>query len=159
MTFTQIAQIADLIAALGIIATLLFLVFELRQNARQASYANWQGIIGFVRSHREWSSDPAMAEIVSRGRMDYRGLSEGEKFAFENWMMNGLTAFYTVLIHKPSAVAEKEGHETSKRQIRHLMSFPGTIDCWEAVGLAKRYPPSMVAIVEGFIREYREVNP
>ena len=156
MTLTQIADIADLLAAFGIIVTLLFLVFELRQNARQGSYANWQGIMGFVKSHREWSSNPDMADIVARGRMDFDALTASEQYAFENWMMNGLTAFYIMLVHEPRAVAERGGRETSIKQIQHIMSFPGTIECWSRSGLERRYPPELTAVVRDAINTYQE---
>ncbi len=41
MDLVQITVIAELLAAVGVIASLIFVAFEIRKNAAQARQANW----------------------------------------------------------------------------------------------------------------------
>ncbi len=70
MTLEQYYLIAQIVASIAVIGSLLFLGFEVRQNWRQTRLANWESSID--RFNRLWSrtNDPLVADIVTRGRKD-----------------------------------------------------------------------------------------
>lgn len=45
MSLSQLAPIADVLAAIAVILSLIFLAYELRQNRKQSELANWRDLL------------------------------------------------------------------------------------------------------------------
>ncbi len=152
MTLANIAPIADLVAAAGVIASLLFLGYEMRKNSEQARMANWHFVLSALREQKRRSDDPAMADVLYRGRQDYDALSGGEKIMFGYWMeewiqaQEGLMVFHQASAHSPQVLLK-----TARGNFRDMFAHPGCRLWWRESGLAERWPPTLVAEVQGAI--------
>ncbi|MXQ07031.1 hypothetical protein GQ651_04135 [Alphaproteobacteria bacterium GH1-50] len=90
MTLSLLANIADLLAALGVIGSLLFLAFELRRSNRDTRQANWRALLDSYRSFKALTNDLAYAEFILRARNDWPDLSPAEKLSFEHYQEQGI---------------------------------------------------------------------
>ena len=98
MTLSEFADIADLVAAFGLIASLLFLAWELRKNSEQARLQNWYSVLAALREHKRRTDDLSVSDVLYRGRESYEGLSGSEKILFGHWMEEWLQAQEGLLI-------------------------------------------------------------
>jgi hypothetical protein len=85
MHWEAITAIAEVLAAVGIIASLLYLAAEVRQRNRAsavaAKLASTQLLVDFVDS---LIADPQLMDVFLRGRKDIETLSANDRFRFAN---------------------------------------------------------------------------
>ncbi|WP_372603962.1 hypothetical protein [Actibacterium sp.] len=154
MTLSQIANIADLITALVVMVSVVFVAIELREGTRQAKRANTQQVIAGIRALKDWGKDPALAEVITRGRQSYDSLDDAEKFCFANFMEESLTAYDSFLLHRDSNLFRKgESERAGIGAFRQFMAHPGAIQWWQSAGMDTRWPSHLVAAVERAIAE------
>lgn len=148
MTLSQIAAIADLVAAAGVIASLIFVGLEMRKNAAQARLSNWFSVLGALREHKRRTDTHEMAAVVAAGRQDYAGPSEAEKIMFGNWMEEMLQAQEGLLQYSDVSVIQREQLvRTASANLRWHFGFPGCRDWWRDSNLASRWPKLLVTAV------------
>ena len=82
MEMALISDIADTIAALGIILTLGFLAFEQHKNTEQAKIETWNLVMQGIRETRRRTDSPHVADVIARGRSDYYALTEADRITF-----------------------------------------------------------------------------
>jgi hypothetical protein len=83
MNWGALAAIAEIIAAVAVVVTLLYLSREVRHNSRSveiaalrdttAQWSHWSNMI---------ATSPDLAEIVCKGNISYQALSEPEKLRY-----------------------------------------------------------------------------
>lgn len=57
MSLSQLAPIADVLAAIAVILSLIFLAYELRQNRKQSELANWRDLLESLSTFKGLSND------------------------------------------------------------------------------------------------------
>ncbi|MAZ15045.1 MAG: hypothetical protein CL535_01720 [Ahrensia sp.] len=154
MTLSEFADIADLVAAFGLIASLLFLAWELRKNSEQARLQNWYSVLAALREHKRRTDDLSVSDVLYRGRESYEGLSGSEKILFGHWMEEWLQAQEGLLIFRHSNAHRREDLTLAARgNFRSMFSYPGCREWWIDSGLADRWPRSLVDAVSEAISE------
>ncbi|MEM1430139.1 MAG: hypothetical protein AAGG09_11835 [Pseudomonadota bacterium] len=109
MPLSTLAASADLIAALGVIASLLFLATELRRSNRANRQANWRQLLDSYSAFKAVTNDLAYAEFLSRARQDYHALSAGEKLSFGHYQEQGIHVMSNFYKHDTDVPEEVEG--------------------------------------------------
>ena len=109
MTLGTIADIADLLAALGVMASLLFLAVELRRSNRDTRQANWRSLLDSYRSFKALTNDLDFAAFVVRGRLTWPDLSPAEKLSFEHYQEQGIHVMGNFFKHASTMPGELVG--------------------------------------------------
>jgi hypothetical protein len=149
MTMSQLADLADLLAALGVISSLVFVAFEIRKSSEQARLSNWNSVLAGLREHKRRTDDPYVADLVVRGRADFAGLSEADKIAFGYWMEELLQGFDGLIVHQDSlAVSRKESRRAAVGAFALHFSFPGVRAWYQWSGIAHRWPRQLIDAIE-----------
>jgi len=108
-----IVNIADVLAGVGVIASLVFVGVEVRRNTSQAKLQNWASLIDRFIGIYSNAADPELANVIAKGRKDFEALTDGEKIAYGNHLYQvvvGLEAFINF------AENEVHGKEEMERQ-------------------------------------------
>lgn len=154
MTLSEFADIADLVAAFGVIASLLFLGWELRKNSEQARMQNWYSVLTALREHKRRTDDMSVSDVLDKGRKSYEGLTSSQKILFGYWMEEWLQAQEGLQIFRHANAHRREDlTRTVKGNFRSMFSHPGCREWWSDSGLADRWPRSLVEAVSGAIAE------
>lgn len=154
MSFSEIADLANVLTAIGMIASLGFVAYELRKNSDQGRMANWYSVLSALREHKRRSDDPAVADVLFRGRQDYAALAGGEKIMFGYWMEEWIMANEGLLIFRQASAHSPENLVRAARgALRAMFQHPGCAVWWRESGLASRWPPAMVSEVEAAISD------
>ena len=154
MSFSEIADLANVLTAIGMIVSLGFVAYELRKTSDQGRMANWHSVLNALREHKRRSDDPAVADVLFRGRQDYDALAGGEKIMFGYWMeewiqaQEGLMIFRQASAHSPETLVR-----AARGNLRAMFLHPGCRVWWRESGLAGRWPPALVAEVEASISD------
>ena len=76
MDFAQIAELSDLIAAVAVFGSLVFVFIELRRSNNESQLSNWLAFTGRRFEHMAVAREPEMAGIILRGRNGMANLSK-----------------------------------------------------------------------------------
>lgn len=90
MNLGAFADIADLLAALGVMASLLFLAVELRRSNRDTRQANWRALLDSYRNFKSLTNDVDFAEFILKCRESWPELTPAEKLSFEHYQEQGI---------------------------------------------------------------------
>ena len=87
----NLGQTVSTLANVGIVASIIFLAMEVRDNATQTRVDSVQVIVGqFVVWQAQIANNDALAEIYTTGLADFDQLSETEKTHFDSLMRSYL---------------------------------------------------------------------
>ena len=152
MTLSQFADFADLLAAFGVVASLLFLGWEMRKNAEQSRLTNWQATHSATREHKRRTDDPYVADVVDRGRADFDALTSSERITFGFWMeewiqaIEGLTVTSSATSNRYSDIDRVASEVTAA-----MFAYPGCRVWWLQSGLSNRWPERTVRFIDDII--------
>ena len=148
MKLSNVADIADLVAALGIILSLIFVAWEMRKSNTQARLSNWYSILAALREHKRRTDSGEMADVLARGREDYHSLKPGEKIMFGQWMEELLQANEGLLHFRDAMIVPREQLiRTATANFRWHFAFPGCRAWWRDSSLSDRWPKVLAGAV------------
>ena len=129
MNFQLITFISTILGTISIIATLIFLVLELRRNLSQYKSANLINRDNqFYNFTNFWSMEENLV-VVLKGRENYSSLDEAEKFKFENYIENRVRMFaFSVNSSRVS-----DSLEFHNNRIKDFFKFDGSLECYNVL--------------------------
>jgi len=165
MNWDAIAAIAELLGAVGVIASLVYLRGQIRhsreqmsQNALAMKAGAYQEINdGFTHSMNIAVSTPGLARIVRSALGNFEALSEDDAFQFTMWLTNLMRSFDNVYYQYRTGMLEKNRWELHRADIVNLFMSPGVVSWWRsndpggAGGI--QYSPEFVALAEEILGE------
>jgi hypothetical protein len=150
MDIAQITVLAELLAAAGVIASLVFVAFEVRKNTAQTRQANWGNAADRFNAVYAQTDDIELAKLVVKGRQSYHDLSEAEKVSFGHYLEQMCIAIEALLVHGDSLAHGREAMMVlAKKHLAFHLSFPGARQWYDEFDQQRGYPPAM----REFIRE------
>jgi len=82
-TLKKMHRVGELVAAIAVVISLIFVGFEIRQNSTVVQSAAAQSVHeNFAAWYTSAQSDPILLELSTKGMRDYASLSENEKAQF-----------------------------------------------------------------------------
>jgi hypothetical protein len=149
MTFSQFSEFADLLAAFGVIASVLFLAWEMRKSTEQSRLTNWHATHSATREHKRRTDDPYVADVVDRGRANFDALSSSEQVTFGYWMEEWIQAIEGLTV--TSSATSKRYDDINRVAIEVMaatFAYPGCRTWWQQSGLSDRWPKKTVRFME-----------
>ena len=130
----DLGQSIQVIANLGVIAGIAFLIVELQQNTQQLELQSYQSWVNGNLQYNMTLSDPARSEIISAGLPDSRGLDDENYVAFGMIQLAMLQmAQSTDYLYREGAL-DPELWEAEMSRAAGILSLPGVRQWWDAGG-------------------------
>ena len=151
---SQIADIADLIAAAAIVISLLFVAYEMRATRKQAELTNWREVLHTLTEYKAQTNDPVLADIVVRGHADIDALSDGERLSFELYLEQGVHVYGNFLKHNDSLPQKLIGLDGAVgNHFYELLKTPGGAAWWEGSQKRHRFMPETYRVTNALLNE------
>lgn len=152
-----IANIADLVAAAGVIGSLLFLAFELREQNRETGLSNWRHLLESLTAFKAVTNDLAMADLVVRGNEDFHALGPAEQLAYGNYLEQGIHIIGNFEKHTGTVPRQmKDLHlAVHNLMLDHLRS-PGAHAWWQTSKPRGRFMPATVQNIDRMMEDGRQ---
>lgn len=131
MNWEALGAIAELLGAIGVIVTLVYLATQIRQNNHQLRGAATTAVYEYQRTLTEMlSADPELYKIALRGNEDLASLSPWEQQRFTIWAIHetGMWEMCHRLL-KQGALDEELYHGKANYWLQ-LHSSPGRREWW-----------------------------
>ncbi len=138
-TLSNFAQIAEIVAAVGVIASLVYVGLELNENTAAVRAGTSQAIFD---SSREFVLDVAISEDLSRirsiGSPDLSQLTDLEADRFRGLVLGNWIYFQNVWIQWTLGVVDDRVWETYVRIFCAQLESPGTNQAFEEQKISRK---------------------
>jgi hypothetical protein len=142
-------MLAQIVASIAVVGSLLFLGFEMRRNYKQTRLANWEAVVD--RFNALWSrttTNTEFAEILARGRQSYGGLSDAEKIIFGDFHQELILTYETMMLSGAHAtVSARQMADLTQKHLSHYLGSPGSKEWWHEFREVVELPPQITAVV------------
>lgn len=153
MGISQLADIADLIAAVAVIGSLVFVGLQVRRGARETRLSNFQAL---AVQASQWAKDVAgnaeLSEIYAGGLRNFERLSGEERTRFNMLMMSILIIIELFFIQQMRQMQSTVAGDPPYKLLLSLISQDGFVAWWQTdrrVDLGDE----MTARIDGLIAE------
>jgi hypothetical protein len=97
LNLDALGNLGDFLGGIGVLATLLYLAHQVRQNTISARSSSYQAVVASV---SEWSRaigvDPAIARLMRVGQVDPDALDDDAYSQYEMFMISGVRNFENI---------------------------------------------------------------
>jgi len=136
-----------LVANIAVIAGIVFLAVELRQNTKQLELQSYQSWVAANMELNIAISDPLLSAIVSRGHPDSANLTSESAIAYAMFHMSMLQMAQSMNYLYLEGSLDKELWESEMDRAAGILSIPGVRQWWDAGGRTQ-LAPSFVEFLE-----------
>jgi hypothetical protein len=151
--------IGDIVGALAVVASLIYLAVQIRQNTRQISLnlessklaAFEQNVESGNRAREVLITNPAVAALFIKGLSDYRSLPPTDKFRCNMLFRNLLSAIQGGYIRQLSIGGDPEQFEGTQKMLDSLLENAGLLQWLEDV--EPDWRPEFADLVAARIKE------
>ena len=156
MSLAQLADLAQLIAAVGVVLSLIFVGLQIRYNTaalqrdeHNSTMAQWTVIRQAIATNRD------IAELMTAGLRGERALDAADQLRLEMFLNEHLWASFHIWDRTQRGVFPKGTFELSTGQyLKEILATPRG-GAWWATAKKSAFPPPFVADVDAAISESR----
>ena len=132
MSWDAIGAVAELLGAIGVIASLVYLAFQIRQSTRMERARAFQEIFSGFNAHIHAMFSPQNIDLIVTGMADFRSLSGGDKLRFDHLMLGYFNELEATIFSKNAALLGTETLNNWAYSLRtRLLPYPGVRAWWE----------------------------
>jgi hypothetical protein len=133
MTIQDLGSVGDMIGGVAVVASLIYLAIQIRQNTQQISRnveatrlsAFERNIESANRIREMLILHPDIADLFLGGMKNFDSLRGRDRFRFDMLMRNTLTAFQGAYLRQMSTGTDPLGFEGAGRLIDSILKSPG----------------------------------
>jgi hypothetical protein len=152
MNWDAIGAIAELLGAIGVIASLVFLAMQLRQNTHALRAGAYQQYEQNVYSRtRDSIAIPGMDRVMRLGLVDFEQLDEDDKFRFGVQLNYGFRSFDNAYYQYRAGLLDEDRWQISARTLVSFLQNPGVAHWWRST--PSTLSPEFIALVEEILGE------
>ena len=133
MNWDALGAIGEIVGALGVIASLLYLALQIRNDAsaRRADTSHAQSRM-LTEAQRDIASSPGLADIFYKGVSDYDALTGPEKVRFNASVGTSFRAFEDTFHRHAEGHLDEKLWQSIDRPIEEFVNTPGIRKWWES---------------------------
>ena len=159
MTFEQVSSLAQIVASVGVVASLIFVGLQIRQNTaalqrneHNSTMAQWTVIRMAIAKHRD------IAELMTAGLNGERALDVADQLRLEQMLQENAWASFHIWERTQRGIFPKGTFEaTGGALLGTLLKTPGGESWWrkaKSVG----FPPGFAADVDAVLARDSRTN-
>ena len=131
MNWEAVGAIGELIGAVTVVITLLYLAIQIRQNSQAVKNSAAQTLLSELNdSLRVASSEPTTARAVILGQTLFGELSEEGRAQFITWMFAWMRTIEQAYFQYVQGYIDEEIWEGQRAHLRQLMQAPAVKEWW-----------------------------
>jgi hypothetical protein len=143
-----ISAISSVLGGLGVVISVIFLVYEVRRNAQAIEGATVQNLMTL--EHSVFTTLADNADLFARGRRDRATLSEEDMFRFDRLASSCMSLSYSAFIQHQEDLIDDETWDAYVNAVRSYMVHPGFAQSWDLFKVG--YPKSFRTLIDTLSR-------
>ena len=130
----DLGNLGDFIGGIAVIATLLYLAMQIRQNTRSLrSAALDSSVQHFANRQMAIAQDPDLADLVERGSSGYHGLQGVEKRRYRAYLLGHLKEIESSFFKHEQHLLPHSQWEGLQAGLVYSFGRPGWRQCWKQI--------------------------
>jgi hypothetical protein len=170
MNWDALGAVGEVVGALGVIVSLLYLAGQVRNNSRQLRHAAAQAVLDKLNGLiGQLAFTAGAGDIWTRGLSGLDALNDDEELVrFSSMLLQAFWAYEEVLHYRRAGVIEDWAWTHAKAPLDHFMRTPGFQEWWQLrsdwfgedfqLFVSDRMPETTGALVEDFKQRGRTSN-
>lgn len=131
MNWDAIGATAELLGAFGVIASLIYLALQIRQNTESVRMASHHGVADqFQQTNLALVREPQIAELLTRGLPDSSTLSDLDRVRFEGFLLSIFRTYEELYQLHRKGLADHELWDSREQSMMQWLSYPGVRSWW-----------------------------
>lgn len=131
MNWEAIGATAELLGALGVIASLVYLATQIKQNTNTVRMTSHHGVADqFAHTNLAAVHDPQLLDVILRGMSDAESLSTADRARFHAYLMAIFRTYEELFQLNRKGLADSELWEARQRSMRNWLANPGVRSWW-----------------------------
>ena len=164
MNWDAIGAIAELLGAVGVIASLVYLATQIRQSREQMGH-NTQALRAgtYQQLRREieelihgYMKVPGFSETIRSGMADYHQLDDAKAFEFNFWIAGLMGGYDNAYYQYRVGLLDEERWQTQRSGVATFFASPGVVQWWRTGTAMPTVSPEFVALVSEILGEEPE---
>lgn len=151
VNWAAIEGIASVAGAVGVVISIVFLIYEVRRNAHAIEGATVQSLMSLERE--VFSLLAENAELMTKGGRNPASLNEVEAYQYERGVGAYMSLIYSAYIQHKRDLVEDEVWDAYLSALERHMQAPGFADTWTRIGAG--YPKSFQDVID---KRFRREN-
>ena len=131
INWDAVGAIAELVGAVAVVASLVYLANQIRHNSRSVEAATSHAI---ARARNELNiavaTSSELSEILFRGAGDYDSLKPEQRLRYSMCMISNLNVFEDAFVQYSKGLASAEFWEENGSALTRMFSLPGPQQWW-----------------------------
>ena len=151
MDWNAIGAVAELLGAFGVIATLVYVTIQVRQNTLAVrTSACQEAIRDQALSMDQLNADADLNRIFYEGLKDLAALDINERRRFATYLTSALRRLENVLYQTQLGTIDPRAWAGIKEHMRFVFARPGAVEWWE--NAKNLFTPELVEFIDQQIR-------
>ena len=147
MNWETISAISEAVGAVAIVATLIYLAIQIRQNTASVKGSAYQQCVEANLELNMAATEPTQSDILVLGNADSANLSNESFVSFAMWNLGLMQmAQATDYLYRTGSL-DRDLWETEINRAAGILAFPGVRQWWDAGGNTQ-LTPSFVKLLE-----------
>lgn len=146
MNWTAVNAVAQIIAATGVIGTLVYLAVQIRQNTRSIRRAAFQELLNHIAQINLLLMDRDAAEMVVRARGGLGAIDDVDKMRWVTWFVSVFRHYQNAHAQYCAGVLTTQQWDSLAQPIARLLSDRGGQEAWAVV--SSSFSPQFRALVD-----------
>jgi hypothetical protein len=132
MNWQALGAIGELVGALAVFVTLLYLAIQLRLNTKALRSSTFQDIsVSTAMNMQLIATTPGMSELILKAQAGLDALNEEERIRFGAMIMSSFRRVEAVYIHQTLGAIEPKYAEGFKRSSLSALAHRGVSEWWD----------------------------
>ncbi|MFT4562967.1 MAG: hypothetical protein ACI9BW_002718 [Gammaproteobacteria bacterium] len=132
MNWSAIGTIAEIVGAIGVIVSLIYLAMQIKQGRADVQSSNFHQISNsFNDLNRQVAGDPALVRIMNIGFENYESLDEVDKTQFGMLLLTSLRVYDALYYQVQRGTGDLDLWEGELRTLKRFCSMPGPRVWWK----------------------------
>ena len=147
--WVAIEAIASIIGGLGVIASIIFLIYEVRHNARAIEGATVQSLMSLEREVFSLLADNA--DLMTKGGTKYKSLTKVEVYKYERMVGSYMSLIYSAFVQNEGKLVDDDVWAAYLNALSRHMEAPGFFLAWDKI--KDGYPESFLNALAQRLKE------
>ena len=131
MSLDDLGNIGELVAAIGVIASLIYLAVQIRQNTRSVRAATHHSAMrGASETQNVLAQSNDAARVFRIGSREPGELTEDERLRFDSMLLSIFMWFEDAFFQYQQSMVDREYWEGRQRALLSQLKRPGTASWW-----------------------------
>ena len=132
MNWEALGGVAELVGAIGVIATLFYLAVQIRQNTRTIRAAAFQETMRDITAVADLAAQqPELSRIYLEGLNGLEKLNAEDRQRFGTFMLAFLRRVENLVYQTEQGLLDPDSWEGLREALRRIFARPGAVAWWE----------------------------